>query len=69
VYLLLYIHQGNLSFLGIDQTAADDSQIALAKINSTAESICREKISGKFFNFVERVYALRFDESPNYEEI
>jgi hypothetical protein len=60
------MHTGSLSFLNIDQRTATDQEYAHAKAVSTAESICQDKKSAKFLEFVKEIYNLGFSEKPDY---
>lgn len=59
---MLYMLTGSLSFLNIDQLTASDMEYAQAKAVSTAESICSDRRTQKFYTFVKEIYSLKFEE-------
>ena len=65
-YVLLYLLQGNLSFLISDVSDLDSFKRMLeCKSKASPESLCEK--SGELLGFVREIHNLEFEETPDYE--
>ena len=68
-YLMLYLHQDTLRFLGITPSESTGYQEILdAKLSCTTMQMCGEKSLG-LFDFINEVYSLSFQDTPNYKKL
>ena len=67
-YLLLYLHNSTLAFFGINQTESEFQEILDAKLNCSTQALCGKK-SEELLAFVNEIFNMRFDTTPNYKKL
>jgi hypothetical protein len=77
-YMLVYMVDGSLPFLNdnagmmprVPLTKREEFlKVKKIKIDLTAAKLCQSSASKMFKPFVEKVFALRYDEEPNYSKL
>ena len=67
-YILLYLHQGNLSFLPPVKCDDQFNSIKKNKNEATPESLCGQT-SDMLLPFTQEVMKIGFNEEPNYHKL